>query len=146
MTTIAALAAPPPTLPTPPPVPALVQPADEFGRQQQEQFRARLPQSERSVRDPRRTPNPNIAKRDSEATDRRSRARVIPFPSGRSSADKLDQDLAGPPSTFVAQVIAQQSEPRISNTAFERGIAAYEATTARTDAFIGTTPPVELLT
>ena len=98
------------------------------------------------MRDPRRTPNPNVAKRESDATDRRSRAKVVPFPNGRTSADALDQDLAGPPSTFVAQVLAQQSEPRTSSTVFERGIAAYEATTARTDAFIGTTPPVELLT
>ena len=150
MTTIAALAVPPPTSPTAPTVPALVQPPDEFGRQQQEQLSARLPQSEKSVRDPRRTPNPTTAKRgraqlESDATGRRDRAKVIPFP-GNPSTEPAEDTLAAPSSVFIAQVLGQRSEPRTTTNAFERGIAAYEATTSRTDAFIGATPPVELRT
>ena len=151
MTTIAALAVPPPTSPTAPTVPALVQPSEEFGRQQQEQLRARLPQSERLVRDPRRTPNPPIAKRgrpqvESDTAADRNRGKVIPFPNAGADTDSIDDALVSPSSVFVAQVLGQQSAPRASTNAFERGIAAYEATTSRTDAFIGSTPPVELRT
>ena len=150
MTTIAALAVPPPTSPTAPTVPALVHPSEEFGRQQQEQLRARLPQSERLVRDPRRTPNPPIAKRGrpqvESDTAGRNRAKVIPFPNAGADTDSIDDALASPSSVFVAQVLGQQSAPRASTNAFERGIAVYEATTSRTDAFIGSTPPVELRT
>ena len=82
MTTIAALAVPPPTSPTAPTVPALVQPPDEFGRQQQEQLRVRLPQSEKSVRDPRRTPNPTTAKRGR----RNSKAKQADVVTGQKSS------------------------------------------------------------
>ncbi|MDA0260666.1 MAG: hypothetical protein O3A21_00490, partial [Proteobacteria bacterium] len=145
MTTIAALAVSPPTVPSAPPVPALVQPSEAFGRQQQEQLSARLPQSERLVRDPRRAPNPNLVKRDraqlengaADRTDRQNRARVIPFPGARTAAPSREEALNAPSSVFVAQVLGQLSEPRISTVAFERGIAAYEETTSRTDALTG---------
>ena len=150
MTTIATLVVPPPTSPTAQTVPALVQPPEEFGRQQQEQLRARPSQSERPVRDPRRTPDPTIAKRGrpqlESDTNEQNRAKVIPFPGAQADTESLDDALASPSSVFVAQVLGQQSEPRASTNAFERGIAAYEATTSRTDAFIGSTPPVELRT
>ena len=153
MTTIAAPAVPLPTLPITMPVPALVQPTEEFGRPKQEQFHARLPQSERSEHDLRRTPNPNISARgrphlEGESSDRSERRgpRVVPFP-GNASADRSDApDLTFPNAGFMAQILAQGSERGSCTNAFERGIAAYEATTAQTDVFIGANPPVEIHT
>lgn len=153
MTTIAAPAVPPATLPMTTPVPALVQPPEEFGRLQQEQFHARLPQSERSGHDLRRTPNPNISARsrpqlESESGDQSERRgrKVVPFRSD-ASADRSDTpDFTSPNAGFMAQILAQGSEPGSRTNAFEHGIAAYEATTAQTDAFIGANPPVEIRT
>ena len=91
-------------------------------------------------------PLPSVdAATGSEASGRRDRAKVIPFP-GNPSTEPAEDALAAPSSVFIAQVLGQRSEPRATTNAFERGIAAYEATTSRTDAFIGATPPVELRT
>jgi len=153
VTTIAAPAVPPPTLPMTRPVPALVPPPEDFGRPQQEQFHARLLQSERSGHDLRRTSNPNISKRsrpnlESEASDRSERSvrKVLTFP-GNASADRSDApDFTFPNAGFMAQILAQGSERGIRTNAFEHGIAAYEATTAQTDSFIGANPPIEVRT
>jgi len=153
VTTIAAPAVPPATPPMTTPVPALVQPPEEFGRPRQEQYHTRLPQSERSGHDLRRTPNPDISARsrpqlESESSDHSERRgrKVVPFPSNASAKRSDAPDFTFPNAGFVVQMLVQGSEPRSRTNAFEHGIAAYEATTAQTDAFIGANPPVEICT
>ena len=76
MTTIATLVVPPPTSPTAQTVSALVQPPEEFGRQQLE-----------------------------SDTNEQNRAKVIPFPGAQADTESFDDALASPSSVFVAQVL-----------------------------------------
>ena len=112
-----------------------------------------MSKSERSEHDLHRTPNPNISKRsqqqlESESADRSERlgSKVVPFPGNASAGQSNSPDFTFPNTGFIVQLLTQESEQRSPTNAFERGTAAYEATTAQTDAFIGANPPVEIRT